>query len=61
MMSRKDYVEVAKIFDLYREDMDQDLFRNLVDEFSDFFAEDNPNFDSDRFAKACGFEFEKIK
>lgn len=51
-MTRKDYVEVAKILGLYSDEMSEDLLRHLTDEFADLFQEDNPRFDSVRFREA---------
>ena len=51
-MTRKDYVEVAKILNLYADEIHKDTLRHLVDEFCDFFQEDNPRFDSARFMSA---------
>jgi len=53
MMTRKDYVETAKILNQFAESMDSHVFNDLVFEFSEWFAADNPRFDEDRFYKAC--------
>ena len=54
MMTRKDYVAVAEILSDFREGIQNPiLFEELVLEFSDFFAEDNPNFKLDKFVEAC--------
>ena len=60
MMSRKDYIKVSDVIKFYKADMSDQLHRDLVNEFSDIFAEDNKNFDSIRFATACGLEVELI-
>lgn len=57
-MTRKDYVEVARILNQYRltsvfDEQDEQLFADLVDNFSYFFEKDNPRFDSTRFVQAC--------
>jgi hypothetical protein len=54
MMTRKDYVAVAEIISGYKKGMIDDFwFEDLVNDFADFFASDNPNFKKDVFAKAC--------
>jgi hypothetical protein len=54
MMTRKDYVAVAEILSAYKKGMLDDFwFEDLVTDFADFFASDNPNFKKDVFAKAC--------
>jgi hypothetical protein len=54
MMSRKDYVAVAEILSDFKTGIDnQVVFEDLVDEFADFFAADNPNFKLDKFREAC--------
>jgi len=52
MMTRKDYVSVADILNLFRDDVENQTMKDLVQEFSDFFAEDNPRFNSQRFSEA---------
>ncbi len=43
-MTRKDYVAVAEILSSYKDLIgDEFLFEDLVEDFSSFFAEDNPN------------------
>ena len=54
MMTRKDYVAVAEILSDFREGIQNPiLFDEMVLEFADFFAEDNPNFKLDKFREAC--------
>ena len=55
MMTRKDYVAVAEILSGYKVAMIDDFwFDDLVNDFADFFASDNPNFKQDKFTHACG-------
>lgn len=55
MMTRKDYVAVAEILQGYQGAMiDGFWFEDLVNDFADFFASDNPNFKQDKFTHACG-------
>jgi len=45
MMTRKDYVAVAEILNSFQDLIaDQFTFEDLVNDFADFFASDNPNF-----------------
>jgi hypothetical protein len=59
MMTRKDYIATAKIFNSYAE-AGQDnilissLVKSIVEDFADLFANDNPNFDEQRFLDAVG-------
>ena len=56
MMTRKDYVETAKILANYREDISSLRYLDMVYDFSDWFAEDNPNFNETKFLQACGLD-----
>lgn len=56
MMTRKDYVETAKIISNYREDFPSLRYLDLVYDFCDWFAEDNPNFNETKFVQACGLD-----
>lgn len=55
-MSRKDYVAIAEILNnwYFNHPTNEHDFGDLVGEFALMFADDNPNFDHDRFVKACG-------
>lgn len=53
MMTRKDYVAVAEILSSYKDLCDEFTFEDLVEDFSVFFAEDNPNFKHEKFREAC--------
>jgi hypothetical protein len=52
MMTRKDYVKTAEILKSYHGYIDDGLFNDLVDDFGDWFSEDNPNFNAGRFLEA---------
>jgi hypothetical protein len=58
MMTRKDYVETAKILNLFVDEMDSKTFKDLVFEFSEWFSADNPRFDENKFWDACTKEIE---
>jgi len=60
-MSRKDYVEVARIIRDRVEDaqavgslITQHALANLAESLADMFKSDNSNFDRSRFMDACG-------
>ena len=54
MMTRKDYVAVAKILNEFQPLIaDQFVFEDLVKEFADLFISDNPNFSPNKFELAC--------
>lgn len=52
-MSRKDYVECARILNKYKSTIDEKDFIDLADDFSFMFEKDNPNFIPDKFLEAC--------
>ena len=53
MMTRKDYVKTAEILFMFQHAMSVDAHQQLIEEFSEMFQNDNPNFSPDIFAKAC--------
>ena len=53
MMTRKDYVEVARILNKYKDVIEDLAYVDMVDDFSYMFEQDNPRFDSSRFLIAC--------
>ena len=53
MMTRKDYVETAKILNLFADNIDPHVFQDLIFEFSEWFSADNPRFDENKFFDAC--------
>ena len=53
-MTRKDYVAVSEILAGYKLAMiDGYWWEDLVNDFADFFAKDNPNFNREKFIEAC--------
>jgi hypothetical protein len=58
MMTRKDYVETAKILNQFADTIDSHVFQDLVFEFSEWFSADNPRFDEDKFWDACTKTYE---
>jgi hypothetical protein len=53
MMTRKDYVATAEILNSYGSEIRQEVFEDLVNDFSEMFFTDNERFDSDRFWEEC--------
>jgi hypothetical protein len=53
MMTRKDYVETANILNKFADTIDSHAFQDLIFEFSEWFASDNPRFDENKFWDAC--------
>ena len=64
MMTRKDYVETARILADSREAIlalgpeGEDIFGNLVADFAEMFENDNERFQGERFDNACWEEVE---
>ena len=54
-MSRKDYRNMA--YRIYALDLpsqvERALYREILETITEFFQEDNPNFDPDRFKEVC--------
>ena len=53
MMTRKDYIETANILNKFADGIDSHTFQDLIFEFSEWFASDNPRFDENKFWDAC--------
>ena len=60
MMTRKDYVETAKILNQFANEIESKQFQDLIFEFSEWFASDNPRFDESKFWDACVKELESV-
>jgi hypothetical protein len=56
MMTRKDYVKTSNILKGFSDEIHPAVFEDLVEEFCQYFASDNENFDKARFEKACGID-----
>jgi hypothetical protein len=52
-MTRKDYIETAKIINMFSDSMDSHVLQDLIFEFSEWFSSDNPRFDETKFWDAC--------
>ena len=57
-MTRKDYVATAEILKNFGDNVENNFndFIDLVYEFADMFAKDNPNFQEKKFVQACGLD-----
>jgi hypothetical protein len=53
MMTRKDYIETANILNKFANEIESKTFQDLIFEFSEWFASDNPRFDENKFWDAC--------
>ena len=51
--TRRTFIDVSSILNQFENSIDSNVFQDLVFEFSEFFAADNPNFDENRFWDAC--------
>lgn len=60
MMTRKDYVETARILNKYKTSIDEKDFIDLVDDFSFMFENDNERFNSEKFLEACNNDTKQI-
>lgn len=52
MMTRRDYIKTAEILFMFQHALKPEAFKMLVDEFSEMFENDNPNFNREIFEKA---------
>ena len=55
MMTRKDYIETAKILNYVSDKTHPAVFSKMVNDFAEMFAKDNPRFDVKRFHEASGY------
>lgn len=57
-MSRKDYMQIAKIIRglVINESQSQDLLYELTIQLCNYFSKEDERFDIKKFLKACGFE-----
>ena len=56
MMTRKDYVAVAKILSNYQDVIEADEYHEMVLDFGKMMKLDNTRFDLSRFMIACGID-----
>ena len=55
-MTRKSYIQTANILAGFVDEIPQNTYEDLVQEFSEWFKSDNENFDFARFESACGID-----
>ena len=55
MMTRKDYIQTANILNEYMTDA-PNLVMSLAHDFANYFADDNPRFNYDKFINAVAGE-----
>lgn len=60
MMTRKDYVKTAEILKHSKEYMPHSTYLELVHDFADMFADDNPNFNEFKFQQACDLDIREV-
>ena len=61
-LTRKDYVATAAILKNFNDHyaISDGDFITLVYDFVDMFAEDNPNFNENKFVNACGLDVQNV-
>jgi len=55
-MTRKSYIQTANILKEFKDEIPQNTYEDLVDQFCQWFKSDNENFDYARFETACGID-----
>ena len=51
-MTRKDYIEVADIFNSYKDEISENTLKAMLSDFNYFFKSDNSNFNAEKFLDA---------
>jgi len=51
MLTRKHFQATAEILNAHREKLHPAVYQSLIKEFAKFFSEENPSFDSVKFAE----------
>ena len=62
MFTRQHYKAIANIIEKHTDEINDEVHNHymivprntLINELADYFAQDNPLFDQDKFLKACG-------
>ena len=60
MMTRKDYIETAKILNYVSDKTHPAVFSKMVNDFAEMFAKDNERFDVVKFHKASNYRVPKF-
>jgi len=53
MMTRKDYVTTSQILNEHRPFISELVFLEMMNDFAEYFQQDNPRFDYNKFYRAC--------
>lgn len=61
MMTRKDYVETARILAYVSDKIHPAVFSKTVNDFAQMFAKDNPRFDVKRFHEASNYRVPQLR
>ena len=61
MMTRKDYVETARILNYISDKVLPAIFSKSVGDFAEMFAKDNPRFDVKRFHQASNYRVPQLR
>ena len=61
MMTRKDYIETAKILNYVSDKTHPAVFSKMVVDFAEMFAKDNPRFDANRFYSASNYKIPSFR
>ena len=59
-MTRKDYVETAKILNYMSNKTHPALFSKVIHDFAEMFAKDNPRFDVTKFHEASNYTVKAV-
>ena len=60
MMTRKDYIETAKILNYVSDKTHPAVFSKMVNDFAEMFAKDNDRFDVVKFHEASNYRVPKF-
>jgi hypothetical protein len=61
MMTRKDYVETARILNYVSDKIHPAVFSKTVNDFAEMFAKDNPRFDVKKFHEASNYRVPQLR
>lgn len=61
MMTRKDYIETAKILKYVSDKTHPAVFSKMVVDFALMFAKDNPRFDANKFYEASNYRVPQLR
>ena len=61
MMTRKDYIETARILNYVSDKIHPAVFSKTVNDFAEMFAKDNPRFDVKKFHEASNYRVPQLR